>query len=157
MWCWRRLENISWTDRVRNKKSLHSVKKRKQYPTCNTRKRKANWLGHILCRNCLLEHVTEGKIGGRERRPRRHTQILDYLKETRRYCDLERGSASFRSVENSFWIRLWTCTIDYVMIMMMMMIVVVTTRRAQRRISPVSRCKCWYTWPSSFGAVEDSS
>jgi hypothetical protein len=24
--------------------------------------RKANWTGHILCRNGLLKHVTEGKI-----------------------------------------------------------------------------------------------
>jgi len=24
--------------------------------------RKANWIGHILCRNCLLKHVIEGRI-----------------------------------------------------------------------------------------------
>jgi ethanolamine ammonia-lyase large subunit len=33
----------------------------------------ANWIGHILCRNCVLQHVIEGKIeaigrGGRRRR-----------------------------------------------------------------------------------------
>ena len=28
------------------------------------RKRKANWIGHILRRNCLLQRVTEGKIQG---------------------------------------------------------------------------------------------
>jgi hypothetical protein len=28
------------------------------------RKRKANWTGHILCRNCLLQRVIEGKIQG---------------------------------------------------------------------------------------------
>jgi len=27
-------------------------------------KRKANWNDHILCRNCLLEQVIEGKIEG---------------------------------------------------------------------------------------------
>jgi hypothetical protein len=32
MWCWRRFENISCTDRERNKKALYRVKKRKQYP-----------------------------------------------------------------------------------------------------------------------------
>jgi hypothetical protein len=26
MWCWRRMEKISWTDRVRNEEVLHSVK-----------------------------------------------------------------------------------------------------------------------------------
>ena len=25
-------------------------------------KRKGNWIGHILCRNCLLQWVIEGKI-----------------------------------------------------------------------------------------------
>ena len=28
------------------------------------RKRKANWIGHILHRNCLLKQVIEGKIKG---------------------------------------------------------------------------------------------
>ena len=27
-------------------------------------KRKANWIGHIMCRNCLLQQVNEGKIKG---------------------------------------------------------------------------------------------
>jgi len=35
MWCWRRLENISWTERVKDKKVLHRVKKRRQYHTYN--------------------------------------------------------------------------------------------------------------------------
>jgi hypothetical protein len=26
-----------------------------------TKRRKANWIGHILRRNCLLKHVIEGK------------------------------------------------------------------------------------------------
>ena len=35
-------------------------------------KRKANWIDHILCRNCLLQRVIEGKIkGGIEVRGRR--------------------------------------------------------------------------------------
>ena len=28
------------------------------------RKRKANWIGHILRRNCLLQQVIEGQIKG---------------------------------------------------------------------------------------------
>jgi len=28
-------------------------------------KRKANWIGHILRRNCLLQQVIEGEIKGR--------------------------------------------------------------------------------------------
>ena len=57
------------------------------------RKRKANWIGHILRRNCLLEQATEGKIqGGIEvtgRQGRRHGKLLDDLKERRGYCHLK--------------------------------------------------------------------
>jgi hypothetical protein len=34
-----------------------------KYPTYNKKEgRKDNWSGYILCRNCLLKHVIEGKI-----------------------------------------------------------------------------------------------
>ena len=56
-------------------------------------KRKANWIGHILCRYCLLQRVIEGKIkGGIEvtgRRGRRRRNLLDDLKERRGYCHLK--------------------------------------------------------------------
>ena len=55
--------------------------------------RKANWIGHILRRNCLLQRVVEGKIkGGIEmtgRRGRRRRKLLDGLKERRGYCQLK--------------------------------------------------------------------
>jgi hypothetical protein len=48
-------------------------------------KRKANWIGQILRRNCLLQRVIEGKTkGGIEvtgRRGRRCRKLLDDLKE----------------------------------------------------------------------------
>jgi hypothetical protein len=51
------------------------------------RKRKANWIGHILRRNCILQRVTEGKIQGRievtGRQGRRRRKLLDDLKERR--------------------------------------------------------------------------
>jgi len=56
-------------------------------------KRKANWIGHILCRNCLLQQVIEGKIkGGIEvagRRGRRRRKLLVDLKEKRGYSHLK--------------------------------------------------------------------
>jgi hypothetical protein len=59
-WCWRRME-ISWTDRVRNEEVLHRVKEERNIIRTINR-RKADWIGHILRRNCLLKHVIEGKI-----------------------------------------------------------------------------------------------
>ena len=84
MWCWRRMEKISWTDHVRNEEVLLRVKEQRNilHEIC---KRKANWIGHILRQNCLLQRVTEGKIqGGIEvigRQGRRCRKLLDNLKE----------------------------------------------------------------------------
>jgi hypothetical protein len=60
MWCWRRMEKFSWTDRVRNEEILHRVKEERNI-LHKIKRRKANWIGHILRRNCLLKHVIEGK------------------------------------------------------------------------------------------------
>jgi hypothetical protein len=53
------------------------------------RRRKANWIGHILRRNCLLKHIIEGKIIGTRRRGRRRKQLSDDLKKARRYWKLK--------------------------------------------------------------------
>ena len=59
MWCWRRMEKINWTDRVRNEEVLLRVNEQRNI-LHEIRKRKANWIGHILRRNCLLRQVIEG-------------------------------------------------------------------------------------------------
>ena len=57
------------------------------------RKRKANWIGHILRRNCLLKQVIKGKIKGEmdetRRRGRRCKKPLDDLKDRRGYSHLK--------------------------------------------------------------------
>jgi hypothetical protein len=58
---------------VRNEDVLLRVKEQRNILN-EIYKRKANWIGHILHRNCLLQWVIEGKIkGGIEEtgRPRR--------------------------------------------------------------------------------------
>ena len=47
MWCWRRMEKISWTDHVRNEEVLLRVNEQRKI-LHKIRKRKANWIGHIL-------------------------------------------------------------------------------------------------------------
>jgi hypothetical protein len=75
---------ISWTDRINNKAVFHRVQEERNI-LHTMRRRKANWIGHILRRNCLLKHIIEGKIRGKRRRGRRRKQLLDDLKEARRY------------------------------------------------------------------------
>jgi hypothetical protein len=77
---------------VRNEEVLKRVKEERNI--LQTIKRmKANWIGHMWCRNCLLKHVTEGKIEGRievmARQGRRCKKLLDDLEEKRGYCKLQ--------------------------------------------------------------------
>jgi hypothetical protein len=48
-----------------------------------------------LCKNCLLEHVIEGKIEGMGRRGRRRKQLLDEIKEKRRYRKLKEEALDY--------------------------------------------------------------
>jgi len=57
MWCWRRMELISWTDLVKEEEELPRVK-RERYIRHTVKRRKANWIGHIFRRNCL---ISDGK------------------------------------------------------------------------------------------------
>jgi hypothetical protein len=87
MWCWRRMEKISWTEHARNEVLLR-VKEQRNI-LYEIIKRKANWIGHILRRNCLLRQGIEGKIkAGIEvtgRRGRKRRKLLNDLKEGRGY------------------------------------------------------------------------
>ena len=86
------MEKISWTDHVRNEEVLLRVKEQRNI-LHEISKWKANWIGHILRRNYLLQWVIERKIkGGIEvtgRRGRKRRKLLDDLKERREYCHLE--------------------------------------------------------------------
>ena len=62
-WRWRRMEKISLADHVRNEEVLLRVKEQRNI-LHEISKRKANWIGHILRRNCFLQRVIEGEIKG---------------------------------------------------------------------------------------------
>jgi hypothetical protein len=85
-------EKISWTDRVRNEEVLLRVSEHRNI-LHEIRKRKANWIGPILRRHCLLKEVIEGKIKGQievtRRRGRRRKQLLDDHGDRRGYSHLK--------------------------------------------------------------------
>ena len=70
------------------------------------RKRKANWIGHILRKNCLLKQVIEGKIKGEmevtRRRGRRRKKLLDDLKDMRGYSHLKEEALDRTMWRNRF-------------------------------------------------------
>ena len=56
MLCWRRMEKISWTEHARNEEVLQRVTDDMDIVHIIKRKM-TTWIGHILCRNCLLKQV----------------------------------------------------------------------------------------------------
>ena len=85
MWCWRRIEKISRTDRERNEEILRSVKKERK--NLNTIKiRKAEYIGYILRRNCLLQQLLKEIISDGKTRKKRGDNFT--LKEVTLDCNL---------------------------------------------------------------------
>jgi hypothetical protein len=76
---------------VRNE-VLHTVKEERNM-LHTIKRRKANWIGHILRGICFLKHMIEGKLEKRiemtGRRGRSVKQLLDDLKEKRSYWKLK--------------------------------------------------------------------
>jgi hypothetical protein len=77
---------------VRKEEALHRVKEKRNVLHKVKRRKKTNWIGRILQRNCILKHVVKGSIEGKRevtrRRGRICSQLRDYLKEMRRYWKL---------------------------------------------------------------------
>jgi hypothetical protein len=107
-----KMEKISWTYHLRNEEVLLRVKEQRNI-LHEIHKRKANWIGHVLSKNCLLQRVTKGKTQGgidvTGRQGRRRRKLLDDLKERRGYTSFERGSSGSHYAESSLWKMLWTC------------------------------------------------
>ena len=86
------MEKISWTDHARNEEVLLRVNEQRNI-LHEIRKRKANWIGHIIRRICLLKQIMERKIKGQievtRRRGRRRKKLLDDLKDRRGYSQLK--------------------------------------------------------------------
>jgi hypothetical protein len=93
-------EKISWIGHVRNEEVLRWVKEQRNI-LHEISKRNANWIWHILHRNCLLQHVIERNIKGAievtGRWGRRHRKLLDDPKERRGYSHLK-GEALDRTM-----------------------------------------------------------
>ena len=66
------------------------------------RKRKANWIGHILRRNCLLNQVMEGTIKGEMELTRRRKKLLDDLKGRTGYSHLKEEALDRTMCRNHF-------------------------------------------------------
>ena len=89
------MEMITLTDQVKNEKELPGVEEERNM-LHTVKRKKANSVGHISRRNCLLKHVIEGKMEGMVevtgKKERRRKQLPDDLKETTGYWKLKEES-----------------------------------------------------------------
>lgn len=80
MWIWRRLEKISWEDKISNVEVLDRVGETR----CLIRticQRKKNWIGHVLRGEGLLRDVLEGRMLGKKRTGRPRMGMIDDIME----------------------------------------------------------------------------
>lgn len=78
MWLWRRMERISYTEKVTNDSVLARVGVGRQL-IAELRNRKKRWIGHVLRRDGMLKEVIEGKMEGERGRGRPRLGMLDDL------------------------------------------------------------------------------
>ena len=65
---------LKWTDKIKNAVVLERVKEGRTILKL-IKKRKINWLGHWLRRNCLLKDALKGMVNGKKVRGRRYQMI----------------------------------------------------------------------------------
>lgn len=84
MWVWRKMEKISWVDKVKNDEVLRRVKEDRVLLK-KIINRKANWLGHIMRGKGIMNTVLEGTVEGERRRGRKRLKAIDEVKEGESY------------------------------------------------------------------------
>ena len=80
MWVWRRMERVSWEDKKTNEEVLCFVGEERSFID-TIRKRKKNWIGHVVRGEGLLKLVLEGRMEGRKTRGRPRVSMIDDLLE----------------------------------------------------------------------------
>jgi hypothetical protein len=65
-----------------------------------TKWRKFNWIGHVLCRNSLLKHITDEKIE-RTRKGERIKRLQECLKEAKIYRNMREETPDRNRLENT--------------------------------------------------------
>jgi hypothetical protein len=81
------MEKTKLSEKVTNVQVLDLIGEKKTF-LHNILRRKSDWIGHILKRNCLLHDAIEGQIMEVKGVGRRRTQLFDDLRN-RRYWELK--------------------------------------------------------------------
>ena len=85
---WRRMEKIKWLEKVTSVLESTRIAEKRRLLN-NILRRKANYIGHILRRNCLLYDPIKGQTTEVKGIGIRRTQLPDYLRNRRGYWELK--------------------------------------------------------------------
>ena len=89
MWYWRRIQENKRSEGVTSKQVLERIGEKRKLLN-DILQRKANWIGHILRRNCLLRDAIEGRqMTELKEVGKRRTQLLNDLGNRRRHWELK--------------------------------------------------------------------
>jgi hypothetical protein len=92
------MEKIKWSEKVTNEQVLDRIGEKRPLLN-NILRRKANLIGHILRRNCLLHDAIEGQMT--EVKGRRRIQLLDDLRKRRRYWEIKEEAEDRKKEDDS--------------------------------------------------------
>ena len=79
MWMWRRVLNVSWTERVRNERILERMGTERELLT-TIRRRQLQFLGHVLRLEGLEHLCLTGRIEGVRARGRQREKFMDGIR-----------------------------------------------------------------------------
>ena len=89
---------IKWPEKVTNGEVLERIGGKRTLPN-NILLRKANYVGHILRRNCLLHDVIGEQMTAVKGIGRRRTEFLDDSRNIWRYWELKEEAAGNKGVK----------------------------------------------------------
>ena len=99
MWCWRKMEGVSYRERKTNEEVLGMVGQNRALIEVIL-ERKKNWMGHVLRGDGLMLEVMEARMEGKARRGRKRIGMLKDVVGAS-YVDMKR-----KAQKREFW-RIW--------------------------------------------------
>jgi len=97
MWIWRRMEKISWKDKINNVDVLKRVNEERSLLK-EIWQWKHRWIGHVLRHDGFLLGIFEGRMLGKRTKGRRWMQMLHDLTVNSDYVTLEQTAS-----ERTMW------------------------------------------------------
>ena len=82
------MEKIQWSEKVTNERVLERKGEKRTF-LCNILSKKSNCIAYSLRENCLLHDAIEGQMTEVKGVGRRRIQLLDDLRNRRKYWELK--------------------------------------------------------------------